>query len=103
MAKAVFSTKNPGSLKSVVTSDFPISSIIEEEKQSKITDKSFRLSRLQDGAFKLISINDEVGQAQIQSILPFRIRLTNIGIEGYGPNNVPPIGIAIIGYNNYIL
>lgn len=35
--------------------------------------------------------------------LPFKIRVTNITIPGYNPQNVPPIGIAIIGYNNYIL
>jgi hypothetical protein len=38
-----------------------------------------------------------------ESILPFRVRFMNIGIEGYGPNNPAPIGIAVIGFNNYIL
>lgn len=41
--------------------------------------------------------------SKINDVLPFRIRFTNIGIPGYGPGNVPPIGIAIIGLNNYIL
>jgi hypothetical protein len=35
--------------------------------------------------------------------VPFRIRVTNITVPGYSPTNVPPIGIAIIGFNNYIL
>jgi hypothetical protein len=35
--------------------------------------------------------------------IPFRIRVTNITVPGYSPSNVPPIGIAIIGFNNYIL
>lgn len=35
--------------------------------------------------------------------VPFRIRVTNVTIPGYSPTNVPPIGIAIIGFNNYIL
>jgi hypothetical protein len=38
-----------------------------------------------------------------ESILPFRVKFMNIGIEGYGPNNPAPIGIAVIGFNNYIL
>lgn len=42
------------------------------------------------------------GNAKIKEVLPFRVKFINIGIEGYGPNNVPPIGIAIIDYNNYI-
>lgn len=39
----------------------------------------------------------------IQEILPFRIKFTAIQIPGYGPNNVPPIPLQIIGYSNYIL
>jgi hypothetical protein len=42
-------------------------------------------------------------RAKIKDQLPFRVRFTNIGIPSYGPGNVPPIGIAIIGFNNYIL
>lgn len=39
----------------------------------------------------------------VQEVLPFRIRITNIGIPGYSVNSPAPIGIAIIGLNNYIL
>jgi hypothetical protein len=39
----------------------------------------------------------------VTEILPFRIRLTNVQIAGYDPNNPPPVGIAVIGVNNYIL
>lgn len=42
-------------------------------------------------------------QAVVISELPFRIRITNITVPGYSPIDVPPIGIAIIGLNNYIL
>jgi len=40
---------------------------------------------------------------KIEQDLPFRIKFTNIGIPSYGPTSIPPIGIAIIGFNNYIL
>ena len=36
-------------------------------------------------------------------VLPFRLTITNIGIEGYGQNNPPGIGIQVIGFSNYIL
>lgn len=39
----------------------------------------------------------------INETIPFRVKFTNIGIEGYGPNNVPGIGIQVIGFSNYIL
>ena len=37
------------------------------------------------------------------SVLPFRLTITNIGLEGYNPANPPGIGIQIIGFSNYIL
>jgi hypothetical protein len=43
------------------------------------------------------------GRVKINDVLPFRIKFTNIGIESYGPGNPAPVGIAIIGLNNYIL
>jgi hypothetical protein len=39
----------------------------------------------------------------VQSVLPFRVRFTTIGIEGYSPNNPPGIGIQVIGYSNWII
>lgn len=39
----------------------------------------------------------------INSILPFRVRFTTIGIEGYSPNNPPGIGLQVIGYSNWII
>lgn len=43
------------------------------------------------------------GRVKINNVVPFRVKFTNIGIPSYGPGNVPPIGIAVIGVNNYIL
>ena len=37
------------------------------------------------------------------SVLPFRLTITNIGIQGYDPANPPGIGIQVIGFSNYIL
>ena len=41
--------------------------------------------------------------ASFQSVLPFRVRFTTIGIESYSPNMAAPIGIAVIGLNNYVM
>lgn len=46
------------------------------------------------------SIREDLGHVRINEVLPFRVKFINIGVGGY---SVPPIGIAIIGYNNYIL
>ena len=39
----------------------------------------------------------------INSVLPFRIRLTAIRIEASGLSTVVPIPLQIIGFSNYIL
>lgn len=39
----------------------------------------------------------------INELLPFRIRITDKDIIGFGPNNTPPIPLQIIGLSNYIL
>jgi hypothetical protein len=39
----------------------------------------------------------------INEVLPFRISFTNIGVPSYSVNSPAPIGIAIVGFNNYIL
>lgn len=38
----------------------------------------------------------------VEETLPFRVRFTNITIPGYGPANIPGIGVQVIGYSNYI-
>lgn len=56
--------------------------IIEDKKRSKILHSP---------------INVKINQK-----LPFRVRFSNIGVPGYA-SGAAPIGIAVIGLNNYIL
>jgi hypothetical protein len=42
-------------------------------------------------------------KTKLKSVLPFRVKFTTIGIEGFNSSNPAPIGIAVIGVNNYIL
>jgi hypothetical protein len=39
----------------------------------------------------------------VTSILPFRLTITNIGVESYRPDNPPGIGVQVIEFSNYIL
>jgi hypothetical protein len=48
-------------------------------------------------------IEDNLFLSEIGYKIPFKIRVFNITVPGFSPTNVPPIGIAIIGFNNYIL
>lgn len=53
--------------------------------------------------YPLVNLKDNKTVTLINEVLPFRIRMTNIGIDAYGPGNAAPIGIAIIGLNNYVM
>jgi hypothetical protein len=55
-----------------------------------------------DGFFRS-TISESRGTVLINEVLPFRIRFTDIRIPGYNQNNIPGIGLQIIGYSNYIL
>jgi hypothetical protein len=39
----------------------------------------------------------------VATVMPFRVKFQTVDIGGYSPTNPAPIGIAIIGFNNYIL
>lgn len=41
--------------------------------------------------------------SKVSHTMPFRVSFTNIQVPGYNVNSPAPIGIAIIGFNNYIL
>jgi len=56
----------------------------------------------QKDSFKA-KVTYRVPKAKVESILPFRVRLENINLATYNANNPAPIGIQIIGFNNYIL
>ena len=69
----------------------------------KITENLNKLKTLKSSNFSIFSIKKSKQISVIEPVVPFRIKFVNIGITGYGPSNVPPIGIAIVGVNNYIL
>ena len=52
---------------------------------------------------KVINWSNQKALVKINADLPFRVKLTNIMVPSYSSNNIPAIGIAIIGVNNYIL
>jgi hypothetical protein len=68
-------------------------SLKQKQKVRSLENKDYFISKISEGR-RAVKINE---------VLPFRVRFTNIMIPGYGPNNPAPIGIAVIGLNNYIL
>lgn len=72
--------------------------------KSIIIDKThYFVKSIKNTGFFLSKVSYRSGNVKINETLPFRIKFTNIGISGYGPGNAAPIGIAIIGVNNYVM
>lgn len=68
-----------------------------------IEDTKHKLRTIETDKIKYAKINYKPRTVSIEYKLPFRIRFTSIMVPGYGPNNVPPIPLQVIGYSNYIL
>ncbi|NCV44865.1 MAG: hypothetical protein EBW15_08785 [Actinobacteria bacterium] len=69
-----------------------------------ITDKQkINTVLIEDEGFLRSTVLESRGTVLINEVLPFRIRFTDIRIPGYNENNIPGIGLQIIGYSNYIL
>jgi hypothetical protein len=65
--------------------------------------KPVRTVRIEQEDFVNTSFRTGKRISLIEETLPFRIKFTAIMVPGYGPGNVPPIPLQIIGYSNYIL
>jgi hypothetical protein len=68
-------------------------SLKQKQKVRSLQIKNYPIAKISEGR-RTVKINE---------VLPFRIKFTNIMVPGYSANNPPPIGIAVIGLNNYIL
>lgn len=68
-----------------------------------ITDKKFSTKSIESSDYPRFKIIPDNRLTRIEEVLPFRVKFINIGIEGYGPSNPPPIPLQVIGFSNYIL
>ena len=65
--------------------------------------KNGRVNSVKSYNYSIATLRKSKRYAKVDQSLPFRIRLTNITVSGFGPSSPAPIGIAVIGFNNYIL
>ncbi len=103
MAKAVISDKSYGQVKSAKSESFGIFKAIFKPISSTINNVGYATKSVKTKSYPLSSISYPQVNAKVTEVLPFRVKFTTIGIDGYGPGNPAPIGIAVIGINNYIL
>lgn len=66
-----------------------------------VDDKKITTKIISPTDYPITKISSSIPLIEIQEILPFRVKLTTIGIEA--SNNFPGIGLQVIGVNNYIM
>ena len=103
MAKVVLIDTPVANTKTIKSVDYPITKLANVDVNVRLDDITFNSQRLKAVDYPVTRFTDIQPTVKVSTILPFRVKFTNIGIESWGPNNVPPIGIAVIGINNYIL
>ena len=62
-----------------------------------------KITPIKDFKSSKIKTVDYSKRVSINQILPFKLKITNIGIEGINPLNPPGLGMQVIGFSNYIL
>lgn len=91
------------SIRFIVDKKYPLTRINENSRLIKFINKFATVRSISNKDYSNTKLIDKQRTVMVTETLPFRVKFINIGIEGYGPGNPPPIGIAIIGFNNYIL
>lgn len=60
-------------------------------------------AQIKDLEKRSIRINDITYKAKIEEVVPFKVQFIDVGVFGFSKNNPAGIGVAVVGYNNYIL
>lgn len=72
------------------------------KKVSDISSKSLVVLDIKPKSSNIKTVNYSK-KVKPQDILPFKLKITNIGIDGVNPLSPPGIGVQIIGFSNYII
>ncbi len=68
-----------------------------------IDDYSKRVAIPDAANYPITQIEYSAPLTRVESILPFRVRISTVMIEGFSSSNPPGIGVQIIGFSNYII
>jgi hypothetical protein len=88
---------------SVKTSGALNANISEKKYNSIISEDIVKTKSVKQVDYAIVKISYRSKKVRVDQKLPFYVKFENIGVSAYGPSNPAPIGIAVIGFNNYIL
>jgi hypothetical protein len=89
--------------KNIKTSDYPQVEISNNSRNSDIRDNKRISGPVETSNYPISRINFSPINVKAESVLPFRIRFTEIDIAAYSARYPAPIGIGVIGSSFYIL
>lgn len=104
MASISINVKSQNLLKSVSSKSNYLKRVDQTKKTLKATGKlAFEARSVIHKRYPIFKLDGLSNNASFENTVPFYVRFTNITVPGYGPSNVPGIGVQVIGYSNYIL
>ena len=103
MASSRIIYDQPINVEDIYISDNYPSKIEYSSGSAKILDKSFYTRSVKESNFYNAKVLQSKRTVKVSQKLPFYVRFENINISAYGPSNPAPIGVAVIGGNNWIL
>jgi hypothetical protein len=102
MASSKIIYDQPINTKSISIAENYNAKIFPTAKTARVFDKSFRTQSIKRSDFYNAKVIQSKRQVRVSQKLPFYVKFENI-IGGYSRSNPAPIGVAVIGFNNYIL
>jgi hypothetical protein len=102
MASSKIIYDQPINTKSISIAESYNAKIFSVDQTASVSDNSFRTQSIKRSEFYNAKVIQSKRQVRVSQKLPFYVKFENI-IGGYSRSNPAPIGIAVIGFNNYIL
>ena len=100
MSRTIILDKITATVKNLKDYSYGIFNAVSNNEKITIKPIEYGTKVLKETSYPVTKITFTPRQTKPTSVLPFRVRFTTVGEGGEG---IPGIGIAIIGYNNYIL
>jgi hypothetical protein len=103
MASSTIVYNQPINATSVNISNNYSADVILKDGSAMVQDKSYKTGKINTSTYALAKPVESKRSVKVSQRLPFYISFQNVTISGYGPSNPAPIGIAVVGFSNYIL
>ncbi len=103
MAQATFTDSSVRTVKSVVETNSKSLKVLPDKTTVHVQPTDYKFSSVDTISYPSAKPIKSLQKTVVEQILPFRVKFTSVSVEGFTSSRPAPIGIAIVGVNNYIL